>query len=315
VRHLLAAAGLAVAEHRPQVNVATLVSDLVNDYRALRPHQTIGLRLAALPTLAGPAAPSLLLVLQLLLDNAMRRTPGGQAVTIDGESAEPAGWVFCVHDQGASLTGEQLDGLFEDPSLAGPATYGLGLSLARLVVDSLGGRIWAESVPGAGATFSFFLPRPALLRRWTVTRPRVLLIEEDGALMSALRASYVEAGFEVETAASAAAGLELAASFAPSLILLELSAASGDGPANLAALRQCSNAAVICLVAPGHRALVPDALWQGATDCVVKPFHVRELIARTRAILRRQTAARRLPAATILQPGLAQRPKVNPLLQ
>jgi DNA-binding response OmpR family regulator len=70
-------------------------------------------------------------------------------------------------------------------------------------------------------------------------------------------------------------------------------------------------------VPPADREAVPDALWQGASDCLVKPFHVRELIARTRAILRRRPT---VPAFDMrsggrFQPGLVQRPKVNPFLQ
>lgn len=316
VRRVLAVAGLAVAERASRVNLAGLLRALVNDYRVLCPGRAISLKVPMLPGAASLALPSVLLALQLLLDNAIRRTPGGQAVTISGEpAAEEAGWVFRVHDEGASLTAEQLAGVFDNPRLAGPAAYGLGLSLARFVIETLGGRLWADSAPGAGATFCFFLPWPVLLRRWTVTRPRVLLIEEDGALTAALRTTYEEAGFEVETAASPAAGLELAASFAPSLIVLEWTPSSNDGRSALLALQQRCNAAVICLVAPGHRAVVPDMLWQGATDCMVKPFHMRELVARTRAILRRQMAAPPSPSAVVRRSSLVSRPKINPLLQ
>jgi DNA-binding response OmpR family regulator len=150
-----------------------------------------------------------------------------------------------------------------------------------------------------------------------VSRPKILLIEEGSELSASLKAGYEEAGFEVETAASAEDGLARVPAFAPSLVLLELSPASRAGQACLVALRQCSNAAVIFLVAPEERAAVADALWQGATDCLVKPFNIRELIARTHAILRRRTATSTVQPrdGTPLRTGFIQRPKINPLLQ
>jgi CheY-like chemotaxis protein len=314
LRHMLAAG--AASEPQP-VALLGVITALADEYQALSPARSISLRFASLPWTPASAVPGVRLVFQLLLDNALRRTPGGQAIAVSGE-AEAGGWIFSVHDAGAGLAPAQLETLFDNPSLAGPtAVYGLGLSLASVVVAALGGRMWAASEPGQGATFSFSLPGPDQLRRWTVSRPKILLIDKDSELCASLRAGYEEAGFEVETAPSAEAGLALMPDFAPSLVLLELSPASLAGQAYLAMLRKCSDAAVICLVASDERAGVPDALWQGATDCLVKPFHVRELIARSRAILRRRPIANKvLPReSSWLPPGLIRPPKINPLLQ
>lgn len=287
---------------------------LLDDYRRLSPAHQFRLRLHGQPSTAAFAVPGFLLVMQLLLDNALRRTPGGQIITITGEAAGPeTGCRFHIDDAGAELSGAQLDALFECPSLAGAtAVYGLGLSLAQCVVAALGGRLWAANAPGQGATFSLSLPTPALTRRWIVTRPRVLLIAAEPGLCASLKAGYEEAGYEVATAASAEAGLDLLPDFDPSLVLLEMSPASPAGQACLDTLRQRSRAAVIFLVAPDDRGAVPDALWQGASDCLVKPFHVRELIARTGAILRRHLAA---PLSMREWPGLPQSALVSPMLQ
>jgi CheY-like chemotaxis protein len=292
---------------------------LLAEYWAVAPQHGYELCLAAQPTVAASALPSLLVACQLLLDNALRRSPAGATVEITAED-DPAGegWQVHIRDLGAELPPGEVESVFADWSLAAPsAVYGLGLSLAQLVVEALGGQLWVESGPGRGATFSFSLPRHVLPRRWNVSRPKVLVIEENTALSGTLSAAYEDAGFEVETAASVEAGLGRLPDFAPNVVLLELPPGSPAGQDSLTTLRRCGQAAVIFLVAPRDREAVPEALWQGASDCVVKPFHIRELIARTRAILRRRAA----PAPALVRsalrprPSLIQRPKINPLLQ
>ena len=66
-----------------------------------------------------------------------------------------------VSDSGEGIAPEHLPRVFEKffrTSTPGAAQgAGLGLAIAKEVVDAHGGRIWAESSPGRGATFSFFL--------------------------------------------------------------------------------------------------------------------------------------------------------------
>jgi CheY-like chemotaxis protein len=324
VRHLLPAANLAGRswatgfKYRPAALLPVL-QPVLQEYQALVPELAFVLRPDAAPVIDASAVPATRLVVQLLLDNAVRRGLAGHAIELAAEAADDGhDWTFHVHDGGASLSAAHLSTLFDDPGQVGAGTiYGLGLSLAGFLVEALGGRLWASSAPGQGATFSFSLSRQVLPRRWTLSRPKVLLIEDDAELCAALRAGYEEAGFEVQAAPTLEAGLALMPAFAPSLVLLELSPARLASMGGLADVRRCSDAAVICLVPSSDRESVADALWQGASDCVVKPFHMRELLARTRAILRRRSAPPQAPPSPgdRLKLGLPLRPRANPLLQ
>jgi two-component system sensor histidine kinase VicK len=78
---------------------------------------------------------------------------------------EPERVLISVSDSGAGLPPEELARVFDrfyraDTSATRKATgAGLGLFLAKAVVEAHGGEIWASSAPGSGATFQFSLPR------------------------------------------------------------------------------------------------------------------------------------------------------------
>jgi signal transduction histidine kinase len=102
-------------------------------------------------------------VLFNLLDNAVRFTPSGGRVTLTASSRNGAIDVV-VADTGPGIPPEHLPRLFErfyrvDRARSrGEGGTGIGLAIARSVVEAHGGRIWAESEPGKGSTFTFELP-------------------------------------------------------------------------------------------------------------------------------------------------------------
>ena len=99
-------------------------------------------------------------ILGNLIGNAIKFTPDGGSVTV---GAEPVGdeVVFMVSDSGVGVPAKQLPHVFDRFWQATPKARlgsGLGLTIAKGVVEALGGRIWAESRPGAGTVFFFTLP-------------------------------------------------------------------------------------------------------------------------------------------------------------
>ena len=99
------------------------------------------------------------LVLVNLLSNAHRHTPASSRIQITGR-VEASEVVLSVRDNGPGIPAAELERIFQRfHRLGAPETgSGLGLAIARAVVELHGGRIWAESRPGAGTTFFVALP-------------------------------------------------------------------------------------------------------------------------------------------------------------
>ncbi len=100
-------------------------------------------------------------VLMNLLHNAIKFTPSGGQVEVSAR-AEGEEVILSVRDTGVGISPRDLPRIFErfyraDRARSGGGT-GLGLAIAKHIVQSHGGRIWAESVEGQGSVFSFSLP-------------------------------------------------------------------------------------------------------------------------------------------------------------
>jgi signal transduction histidine kinase len=102
-------------------------------------------------------------VLRNLVRNAVSHTAPGDRVTVAARSRD--GWLeLAVTDTGPGIAHDQLEHVFErfyradEDRSRDSGGSGLGLAIARAIVEAHGGRIWAESTPGKGATFHLELP-------------------------------------------------------------------------------------------------------------------------------------------------------------
>jgi two-component system KDP operon response regulator KdpE len=116
----------------------------------------------------------------------------------------------------------------------------------------------------------------------------VLVVDDEVEMQRALRTGLTYHDFDVRAVGSGEEAVREATAWRPDVILLDLGLPGMDGFATLQALRTATRAVVIVVsVMPGEKDKV-RALDLGADDYVVKPFGTEELVARIRAVLRRQ---------------------------
>jgi DNA-binding response OmpR family regulator len=120
---------------------------------------------------------------------------------------------------------------------------------------------------------------------------KILIIDDDLDLASALELSLAESGYEVDTAHDAVEGLRRLYTFQPDLIILDVLMPKIDGWDTLRRIREVSDVPVIMMSAVSGEAMVSRGLDLGADDFLTKPVRHQELRARVKAVLRRAAAS------------------------
>jgi two-component system, OmpR family, KDP operon response regulator KdpE len=129
--------------------------------------------------------------------------------------------------------------------------------------------------------------------------PRVLIVEDEPALLRALRINLRARGYDVGTASGGREALTEAKRRPPDVVLLDLGLPDLDGREVIRELRGWSKAPVIVLSGRAGSGDKIGALDAGADDYVTKPFDMEELLARLRAALRRTDESPRAEAFRI----------------
>jgi signal transduction histidine kinase len=155
-------AGFLKLDFQP-VLVPRLASAIVDEFVHLSPRHRFMVDFPAPFPIVDADPQRITQVLRNLLDNAVKYSPNGGLVVVRGEVGETE-VVLSVADQGEGIAPEHLNRLFEKffriKSGLGRHVVGtgLGLPIARTIVETHGGRIWAESQLGQGTTFFFTIP-------------------------------------------------------------------------------------------------------------------------------------------------------------
>ena len=122
---------------------------------------------------------------------------------------------------------------------------------------------------------------------------RVLIIEDDNNIAQLLELYLEKEGFQTCVARDGGKGVEQFRSMAPDLILLDIMLPVMDGWSVLKKVREEGDTPVIMLTAKGEVEDRVSGLESGADDYIVKPFEMKEVLARIHAVLRRGGGQRR----------------------
>ncbi len=235
-----------------------------------------------------------------LLANAVKFTPEGGKVRVDA-SEDHGNFLIRVSDSGIGIKPEDHERVFQafvqvDSTLARKYKgTGLGLALARKLVELHGGRIWVES-PGKdlGSTFHVTVPLfgplggqplesfcgrdekpgdPAYPS--TVGRKTILVVEDDPASMKLISSILEAAGYDVLGTTNAEEGLQAARTENPALIVMDIGLPGLSGVGAAKALRQNPGTRGIPIIAVTAHAMKGDRerlLSEGFDGYVSKPI-------------------------------------------
>ncbi|MDI6824105.1 MAG: response regulator transcription factor [Bacillota bacterium] len=131
-----------------------------------------------------------------------------------------------------------------------------------------------------------------------MVKAKVLVVEDEAVLLSTLKFNLEKEGYAVATARDGWEALEVARAEKPDLVILDVMLPELDGIEVCRHLRRESAVPVVMLTARGEEIDRVVGLEVGADDYVTKPFSMRELMARVRAVLRRVALDREAAAAS-----------------
>jgi len=214
--------------------------------------------------------------------------------------------VIAVSDTGAGMTPTVAARAFEPffTTKAASTGSGLGLSVVYGVIKQLGGEIALTSEPGKGTTVRIFLPRvpadavpverPSTLLSSAMEGARVLIVDDNPEVLDLMSAIMKEAGYEVATAASGRAAVDVfgdGRSF--DLVIIDYAMPEMKGTAAARAMAG-QRPDVPFLLVSGFADAVPPEEW-AADQILPKPFRPGDLRARAQKLIDRAHSASAQP--------------------
>ena len=288
--------GTLKIKHEP-IDYRHLVADALRLMKAAADAKDVSMD-AALPETIPPVrgdADKVTQVLTNLVSNAIKYTPEGGWVKVSLEVTGETSVTTCVADSGIGVAPEDQPKLFQkffradNSSTREAGGTGLGLVIAKTLIELMGGTIWLESEPSRGSRFYFTLPlfletgnAPAPL---PVALPErgiglVLIVDDDAYVRSLIRQALHRRGYGTLEASDCAEAQQKARLHKPDAVSLDIMMPGMDGLQTLRALKNDRATASISVVAvsvlgdPTH-----GDLMLGLFSFLQKPFTPETLAA------------------------------------
>jgi signal transduction histidine kinase/CheY-like chemotaxis protein len=226
-------------------------------------------------------------ILYNLVSNAFKFTPDGGLITVTARQIGPM-IELSVRDTGVGVPLDDQRRIFEAYEQAGTTDIrqngvGLGLAIAKRLVELHGGHISVESAPSQGSTFVVRLPGAAPAQGDSQSGensgPLILVIEDDMVAAELFRTHLTDGGYRVALVASGHAGLGAARRLQPHAITLDLGLPDLDGWEVLYRLKNdpATQGIPVLIVSARDQGQVGFSL--GAVDYLVKPVDPKRLLA------------------------------------
>ena len=265
-------------------------------------HVSLALELSGDIGLIAADATRLQQVFSNVFRNAIKFTPEQGIIQVTSARLDPARCEIRVRDSGIGIPPEALPHIFEAFEQGDTRVtrqfggLGLGLTIAKALIELHGGSIRAESPgQGQGATFIIELPGdrpavaaaapPAVPEGEVPARLRLLIVEDHDDTARALRRLLTKAGFMVSVASNVATALALAGSETFDLLVSDLGLPDGTGYDVMAGLRKIQPLPGIAMSGYGMDEDVSKSRDAGFNAHLVKPVEVPKLIAAIRRVM------------------------------
>ncbi len=237
-------------------------------------------------------------IMEELLTNAVKFSPSGSKINVSVRDARKHDakienyLEISVNDQGMGISRENVERIFSgferaDTSYLESGSLGLGLSLVKRMVDLHGGKIWVESYPGEGSTFTFILPKGGILPPGSAT-PRILAAVSEAKLAQLLSHCLMEEGYEITTASGGLEVLDKGLSSPPDLFLIDQALPVMNGSDVCLQLKSREQIRHIPVLIISHglqqgKKMKPGKI--GAEGYYTWPFDMTEFLAKVRSLI------------------------------
>jgi signal transduction histidine kinase/CheY-like chemotaxis protein/purine-cytosine permease-like protein len=307
--------------NRDRIAIGELLEQIVDMFRIQAKAKGIEFRYettASLPRYVHADEKRLRQILINLLSNAVKYTHEGYAalrVRYRGQVCE-----IEVADTGIGIIAVDLVRIFEPfergsmpGALAVPGT-GLGLTITKLLTEIMGGEISVESTSGQGSAFRVRLmlsPAPAPLipviqerriKGYEGPRLTIVAADDDSSHLDLLRELLTPIGFELHTTLDGVSCIQLAATVAPDLALVDLSMAGKSGWEVARALREMNGMRIAIIIVSANVDEQSKVRELAHTSFIAKPIDVQLLLTAIQTALKLEWIYEDLPAPSTPEP-------------